>query len=104
MSNLYSGTRPGGTMSDSKALPWATRVSRAESGESLDRLMDAWYEGVKASRGLIAAVGFTDYMDRRDWNGAKRSIERTYGRSNREHEQTLDTLAAAIQCKRMLKY
>ena len=90
-------------MSDPIVLPWATRVMRADSGESLDRLMDAWYDGVKASRNLIAAIGFIDYMDRRDWIGAKQCIERTYGRSSREHEQTLDTLAAAIQCKHMLR-
>jgi hypothetical protein len=42
-------------------------------------------------------------MEHRDWDGAKGSIERTYGRSTREHQGTLDTLAAAIQCKRMLR-
>jgi len=83
---------------------WAVRVSRAESGDVLDHLMDDWYQAVKADRGLHAAIGFDDYMERRDWQSAKHSIERTYGRSNREHQQTLDTLAAAIQGKRMLTH
>ena len=33
---------------------------------------------------------------------AKHSIERTHGRSSREHRQTLDTLAAAVQSRKML--
>lgn len=83
-------------------VPWAIRVSRADSSDALNRLMDAWYDGVRADRGLHAAIGFDSYMERRDWNSAKHSIERTYGRSNREYQQTLDTLAAAIQSRRML--
>jgi hypothetical protein len=83
-------------------VPWAIRVSRADSNDALDRLMDDWYRGVRADRGLRAAVGFESHMEHRDWDGAKHSIERTYGRSNREHQQTLDTLAAAVQSKRML--
>ena len=83
-------------------LSWATRMSRAESLALLDRLMNDWYEGVKADRGLSATVGFEENMERRDWEGAKGSIERTYGRSNREHQSTLDTLAAAILSKKLL--
>ena len=78
-------------------------MSRAESLTVLDHLMNDWYDGVKADRGLCAAVGFEASMARRDWEGAKGSIERTYGRSTRDHQGTLDTLAAAIQCKRMLR-
>ena len=85
-------------------MPWAIRVSRVETSDALDRLMDDWYDGVKADRGLHAAIGFDSYMERRDWDGAKHSIERTYGRSSREHQQTLDTLAAAIQSRRMLTH
>jgi hypothetical protein len=81
---------------------WAIRISRAASGEMLDRLMDDWYQAVKADRGLVAAIGFDSHMEHRDWQSAKLSIERTYGRSNREHQQTLDTLAAAIQGRRVL--
>jgi hypothetical protein len=77
-------------------------MSRAESLSVLDRLMNEWYDGVKADRGLCAAVGFEASMERRDWEGAKGSIERTYGRATREHQASLDTLAAAIFCKRLL--
>ena len=84
------------------AQTWAIRISRVDSGEAIDRLMDDWYDAVKADRGLHAAVGFDDHMKRRDWQSAKQSVERTYGRSSREHQQTLDTLAAAIQGRRML--
>jgi hypothetical protein len=83
-------------------LSWATRMSRAESLVALDGLMNDWYDGVKADRGLCAAVGFVSNMERRDWEGAKGSIERTYGRSNREHQSSLDTLASAIFCRRSL--
>jgi hypothetical protein len=41
-------------------------------------------------------------MERRDWEGAKGSIERTYGRATREHQASLDTLAAAIFSRRLL--
>lgn len=83
-------------------VSWAIRMSRADSLAALDGLMNDWYEGVKADRGLRAAVGFETNMDRHDWEGAKGSIERTYGRSTREHQASLDTLAAAIFCKRAL--
>jgi len=83
-------------------LSWAVRASRADTSAALDRLMDDWYGQVKADRGLHAAIGFDSYMEHRDWDSAKHSIERTYGRSSREHRQTLDTLAAAIQSRRML--
>ncbi|HEY2849552.1 MAG TPA: hypothetical protein VGI97_06720 [Gemmatimonadaceae bacterium] len=82
---------------------WAVRMSRADSVGVLDGLMDDWYSQVRADRGLHAAVGFDSSMERRDWDGAKGSIERTYGRSSRDHQGALDTLAAAIQCKRMLR-
>jgi len=84
-------------------LSWAVKMSRADSQAVLDHLMDDWYRQVRADRGLQAAVGFDSSMERRDWDAAKGSIEHTYGRSTREHQGTLDTLAAAIQCKRMLK-
>jgi hypothetical protein len=77
-------------------------MSRAESLKTLDHLMNDWYDGVKADRGLCAAVGFETSMARRDWEGAKGSIERTYGRATREHQASLDTLAAAIFSKRLL--
>jgi len=77
-------------------------MSRADSLIALDRLMDDWYSQIQADRGLQKAVGFDSSMERRDWGGAKGSIERTYGRSTREYQGTLDTLAAAILCKRML--
>ena len=83
-------------------LPWAIRVSRADSCEALDRLMDAWYEGITAEGGLQVAIGFDSHMKSRDWESAKGSIERTYGRSSRDHQQTLDTLSAAIHYRRVL--
>jgi len=82
--------------------PWAIRVSRADSSKALDSLMDAWYKGVTAGGGLGGAIGFDSHMERRDWESAKSSIERTYGRSSRVHQLTLDTLSAAIQSRKML--
>ena len=75
---------------------------RAESLSVLDGLMKEWYDGVRADQGLCAAVGFEANMERRDWEGAKGSIERTYGRATRDHQSSLDTLAAAIFCKKHL--
>ncbi|HET7766943.1 MAG TPA: hypothetical protein VFK92_17795 [Burkholderiales bacterium] len=89
-------------MREIRTPTWATRMSRAESLTVLDRLMNEWYDGVRADRGLCAAVGFETSMERRDWEGAKGSIERTYGRATRDHQASLDTLAAAIFSKRLL--
>ena len=83
----------------SRDLPWAIRVSRVESSEALDRLMDSWSEAVTAGGNLRRSTGFDSHMRCRDWESAKRSIEQTYGRSSREHQQTLDTLSAAIHYK-----
>jgi hypothetical protein len=89
-------------MRESIVLSWAARMSRADSLAVLNRLMTDWYDGVRADRGLCAAVGFEASMERRDWESAKGSIERTYGRSTREHQSSLDTLAAAILSKKLL--
>lgn len=89
-------------MREPLSVSWATLVSRAESLAALDGLMNDWYDGVKADRSLRAAVGFEESMERHDWEGAKGSIERTYGRSTRDHQASLDTLAAAIFSKRVL--
>ncbi len=59
-------------------------------------------QGGHGGRGLNGAIGFDSHMERRDWESAKNSIERTYGRSSRAHQLTLDTLSAAIQNRRML--
>jgi hypothetical protein len=64
--------------------------------------MDAWYKGVTAGGGLGGAIDFDSHMERRDWESAKSSIERTYGRASRPHRLTLDTLSAAIQNRRTL--
>ncbi|HEY6721863.1 MAG TPA: hypothetical protein VI363_09520 [Burkholderiales bacterium] len=90
-------------MADRIVLSWAIRVSRAESADALDVLMNDWYDRMKADKGLHAVVGFDASMERRDWDGAKGSIERTHGRSSLDYQGTLDTLAAAIQCKRLLR-
>lgn len=89
-------------MSSPNLLPWAIRVSRAVSSEALDRLMDIWFEAVTAGGNLRRSTGFDSHMKQRDWEGAKRSIEQTYGRSSRDHQQTLDTLSAAIHYRRVL--
>ena len=82
-------------------LPWAIRISRAESSDSLNRLMDNWYSAMRADRGLRAAIGFDSHIASRDWDAAKQCLERICGRSSIEYRQTLDALAAAVQGKRM---
>ena len=90
-------------MKSSPQVPWALRVSRAGSYKALNDLVDDWYETIKARVRLRASIGFESYMEARDWDGAKRSVERNYGRSSSEHQPTLDTLNAAIQCRRQMK-
>jgi len=86
---------------------WALRVSQAGSYKALNGLMDDWYETVKADHRLqnsIDSIDFESYMEARDWEGAKRSVERTYGRSRPEHRSTVDTLNAAIQNRTQMKW
>lgn len=83
---------------------WASRVSGADSYDALNRLMDEWYETVKADHRLQSSIGFESYMEARNWEHAKRSVERTYGRSCLEHQSTLDTLNAAIQHRMQMKW
>ncbi|HEY6720532.1 MAG TPA: hypothetical protein VI363_02745 [Burkholderiales bacterium] len=83
-------------------LPWAIRISRAQSCEALDGLMDVWFKAITAAGAVRKSVGFDSHMVRRDWQSAKGSLERTYGRSNPDHQQTMDTLTAAIHYRRVL--
>jgi len=83
---------------------WALRVSQADSYKTLNCLMDDWYETVKADYRLQNSIGFESYMEARDWDSAKRSVERTYGRSCPEHRSILDTLNAAIQNRIQMKW
>jgi len=83
-------------------LPWAIRISRTDSSEALDRLMDVWHEAMTAAGTIVHSIGFDTHMGQRDWEGAKGSIVRAYGRSSTEHQSTLDTLSAAIQQRKML--
>ncbi len=82
---------------------WALRVSQAGSYKALNGLMDDWYETVKADHRLQNSIGFESYMEARDWEGAKRSVERTYGRSCPEHRSTVDTLNAAMQNRTQMR-
>src|SRR6266704_2694403 len=107
---LPHGQRGGGTHREGSPCKKGDRgtqgeialPARPDASEALDRLMDAWHEGVTAGGGLQGAIGFDSHMERRDWESAKQSIERTYGRSSLEHRFTLDTLSAAIRSRRML--
>ena len=82
---------------------WALRLMQADSYKALNGVMDDWYATVKADYRLENSIGFESYMGARNWKGAKRSIERTYGRSSHEHQQTLDTLGAAIRYRDELR-
>jgi hypothetical protein len=82
--------------------PWAIQISRTDSSEALDRLMDVWYEAMAASGNISRSIGFETHMGQRDWESAKGSIVRAYGRSNPDHQATLDTLSAAIHQREML--
>jgi hypothetical protein len=86
----------------SAAVPWAIQISRTESGEALDRLMDLWCEAMMAAGSIARSIGFDTHMGQRDWESAKGSIVRAYGRSNPDHQSTLDTLSAAIHQRNVL--
>jgi hypothetical protein len=83
-------------------LPWAIRISRTDSSEALDRLMNLWYEAMAAAGNLARSIGFEGHMGQGDWESAKGSIVRAYGRSSPEHQSTLDTLSAAIHQRKVL--
>ena len=81
---------------------WAFLASQAISSEALQRVMDDWCETLRDAAPMQASIGFESYMQNRDWESARRSLERTYGRSSAAHQPMRDTLDAAIQNKRML--
>jgi len=83
---------------------WAVRISGADSGEALDRLMELWLEATTAEGNLARSIGFETYMEQRDWEGAKASIVRAYGRSSAAHRISVDTLSAAIQQRNVLAH
>jgi hypothetical protein len=82
---------------------WALRLMQADSYKALNGVMDDWYVTLKADHNLQSSMGFKSYMEARNWEGARRSIERTYGRSSPEHRQTLETLGAAIRYRGALR-
>jgi hypothetical protein len=82
-------------------LPWAIRISRTDSSEALDRLMNAWYEAMTMAGTIARSIGFETHMGQRDWESAKGSIVRAYGRSSPEHQSALDTLSAAIHQRKV---
>jgi hypothetical protein len=84
------------------ATPWAIQISRVESREALDRLMDLWCAAMTAAGNMARSIGFEGHMQLRDWESAKGSIVRAYGRSSAEHQSTLDTLSAAIHQRKVL--
>ena len=90
---MMSGPRP----------EWTLRLMQADSYKALNGVMDDWYVAVKADYRLQGSTGLRSYMEARNWEGAKRSIERTYGRSSPEHQQMLDTLGAAIRYRGALR-
>jgi len=85
-------------------LPWAIRISRTDSCEALDRLMDVWYEAMAAAGAIAGSIGFETHMGQRDWESAKGSIVRAYGRSSPEHQTAVDTLSAAVHQRKVLGY
>jgi hypothetical protein len=91
-------------MISSPSQRWPLRVSQADSYKELNCLMDDWYGTIKADYRLQNSMDFESYMGARDWDGAKRSVERTYGRSCPEHRSTLETLNAAIQNRTQMKW
>lgn len=66
--------------------------------------MDLWCEAMTAAGNIARSIGFDTYMGQRDWESAKGSIIRAYGRSNPDHQSTLDTLSAAIHHRNVLGF
>lgn len=81
---------------------WANQVLRTASTAALDSLMTEWHEAVMAGGALRNSVGFDSNMHAGNWEGALGSIVRTYGRSSRDHQGSIETLRAAIHCRALL--
>ena len=90
-------------MSSHSQHAWTLRAFQADSYHDLNCVMDDWYETVKADRRLMSSIGFESYMKARDWQGAKGSVERSFGRSSPEHRSALEMLYAAIQNRAHMK-
>lgn len=66
--------------------------------------MELWGKAMTASGNLAQSIGFEAHMEQRDWESAKGSIVRAYGRSSTDHRSTLDTLSAAIHQRNVLAH
>ena len=81
---------------------WLGRLSRAASAEALGQVMTDWFAGLKDSSQPSGSLGFEFYMQARDWQSAKGSLERSYGRSSGVHRNLVEMLSAAIMQKKLL--
>jgi hypothetical protein len=70
------------------AQQWIVLVSRAKSMEILVSVMNQWRESVGLHTDLRACMDFETCMQCGDWDGARASIERTYGTWDRAHRSS----------------
>jgi hypothetical protein len=83
-------------------LRWVEAVGGCSSVEELTLLVDAWMAAVRNSD-LGGSLGFEFYMTAKQWDNAKGSLIRSFGRNSEKHGHLLEFLTAVVDQKRMLK-
>lgn len=77
-------------------------VLSAQSAETLSGLMVAWHRALKTDAELMSIVGF--FMEIGDWERARESLARAYGRTGGPHRAKFNVLLAASQNMRALNH
>jgi hypothetical protein len=75
-------------------------VLSAGSAEAISRLMVGWYRNIRRDAELVSIIGF--FMETGDWERARESLERAYGRGGGRHRAKFNVLLAAAQSMRLL--
>lgn len=75
-------------------------VLSAQSAETLSSLMVAWHRALKADAELMSIIGF--FMETGEWERARESLARAYGRTGGPHRAKFNVLLAASQSMRAL--
>jgi len=74
-------------------------VLDAPSAETLSGLMADWYRALRCDKELVSVIGF--FMDAGDWERARESLARAYGRSGGFHRSKFNVLLAASQSMKL---
>jgi hypothetical protein len=90
-------------MDENSRAEWLKSINDTGSHEALVTHVGAWHEAVKKLDLCGASLGFEFYMASKQWDNARGSLIRSYGRHSDSHSHMVDFLDAAVAHKRTLQ-